>query len=215
MRNISGAILFKRRKITENGSESLANLLITLILPCVIIRSFLIEPAKLQLLILHQHFLIPDSSESLWFPLYLEIQRYSMPLRLLHAWIFFRPLMAYPHWQIKRLLSILRNFYYCHLRSALLWLVFIFSSDNTTADIRRCYYLFRKSEHACCNDNFRSLFNQGRYKIHAEKPKTIPDIFSPAYSNTGYFSGTIKFFIWRFLSVKNVFTHCNIMSDRD
>lgn len=47
-----GAILFKRYKITENGSESLANLLITLILPCVIIRSFLIEPTKLQIMYL-------------------------------------------------------------------------------------------------------------------------------------------------------------------
>lgn len=40
---IIGAILFRTGKITEKGSEALASLLITLILPCVILRSFLTE----------------------------------------------------------------------------------------------------------------------------------------------------------------------------
>lgn len=44
-----GAGLFKKGKITESGSESLANLLITLILPCVIIRSFLVVPTRQQI----------------------------------------------------------------------------------------------------------------------------------------------------------------------
>ncbi|MGN0141764.1 MAG: AEC family transporter [Roseburia sp.] len=44
-----GAALFKKGRITEKGSESLANLLITWILPCVIIRSFLIEPTGQQM----------------------------------------------------------------------------------------------------------------------------------------------------------------------
>lgn len=43
-----GAVLFRKNKVTEKGSESLANLLITLILPCVIIRSFLIEHTRQQ-----------------------------------------------------------------------------------------------------------------------------------------------------------------------
>ena len=47
-----GAILFRRNKVTEKGSESLANLLITLILPCVILRSFLIEPSRQQVIYL-------------------------------------------------------------------------------------------------------------------------------------------------------------------
>lgn len=38
-----GVILFRKKIITEAGSESLANLLIHLILPCVIINGFLTE----------------------------------------------------------------------------------------------------------------------------------------------------------------------------
>lgn len=38
-----GAILFRKNIITETGSENLANLLIHLILPCVIINGFLTE----------------------------------------------------------------------------------------------------------------------------------------------------------------------------
>lgn len=49
---LTGALLYKKNKVTEEGSKSLANLLITLILPCVIIRSFLTEPTKQQVLYL-------------------------------------------------------------------------------------------------------------------------------------------------------------------
>ncbi len=45
---LMGAILFRKGKVTEEGSETLANLLITLILPCVILRSFLMEPTEQQ-----------------------------------------------------------------------------------------------------------------------------------------------------------------------
>ena len=38
-----GAVLFRKNIITKTGSESLANLLIHLILPCVIINGFLTE----------------------------------------------------------------------------------------------------------------------------------------------------------------------------
>lgn len=45
---IIGAILYRKDKVTEKGSASLANLLITLILPCVIIKSFLTEHTRQQ-----------------------------------------------------------------------------------------------------------------------------------------------------------------------
>ena len=49
-----GVILFKRKIITEAGSENLAGLLIHLVLPCVILNGFLVEksPEKIQGLLL-------------------------------------------------------------------------------------------------------------------------------------------------------------------
>lgn len=43
-----GFILYKREKITNEGSKTLANLLIYVILPCVIINSFCIEMTKVH-----------------------------------------------------------------------------------------------------------------------------------------------------------------------
>ena len=40
---VVGFMLFRRNLITKEGSKSLAHLLLYVILPCVIIRSFLIE----------------------------------------------------------------------------------------------------------------------------------------------------------------------------
>lgn len=40
---VIGGILYKRKYISEEGSKSLANLLIRLVLPCVIINGFLVE----------------------------------------------------------------------------------------------------------------------------------------------------------------------------
>jgi malate permease and related proteins len=51
---IIGAILYKRKYISEEGSKSLANLLIRLVLPCVIINGFLVErtPEKIKVLVI-------------------------------------------------------------------------------------------------------------------------------------------------------------------
>ena len=47
-----GALLFRKGKVTEKGSETLANLLISLILPCVILKSFLMEITRQQVMYL-------------------------------------------------------------------------------------------------------------------------------------------------------------------
>ena len=39
-----GYLLFRTKKISAEGSRSLASMLITLIIPCVIVRSFCVEP---------------------------------------------------------------------------------------------------------------------------------------------------------------------------